>query len=70
MKNVLKTLALATIVVVSFASCKKDYTCTCTDANGEQTVTTYENVKKSDAEAACEVSSTAYLLLGGSCSFN
>ncbi len=52
-----KLLIVASIAIVSLASCKKDYTCTCTTSGGGFTgtpsVTTYPKAKKSAARANC-----------------
>ena len=69
MKKVLGIAAIA-LFAFSFASCKKDYTCTCTDSTGTVTKVTYEKVKKADAEEACSASSSIWALLGGSCSLD
>lgn len=52
----MKKVLLAVAVVAFFASCKKDYTCTCVDTSGvlplEPTTTTdYNGLKKSEADA-------------------
>jgi hypothetical protein len=47
-------LFVAVISAFSFASCKKDRTCTCvTDPGGSTSVVTYTKAKKGDATAAC-----------------
>ncbi|MFY9309576.1 MAG: hypothetical protein WAQ28_11065 [Bacteroidia bacterium] len=52
-------LFIAVVSAFSFASCKKDRTCTCTltsDAPGATpttTMVTYTDAKKGDARAAC-----------------
>ncbi len=51
----MKKVLVAVAVVAFFASCKKDYTCTCT-AFGVSTSVDYNGLSKSeadDAEAAC-----------------
>ena len=53
----MKKLLLAVAVVAFLASCKKDYTCTCTDTSGilpllPNTTQAYPNLTKSDADAA------------------
>jgi len=47
----MKKVLLAVAVVAFFASCKKDYTCTCTGAGLSATVE-YTGLNKSDADAA------------------
>lgn len=62
MKKLLLRGAFALMTVVALASCKKDYTCTCTfdDAslNGVGVDPSYSilDSKKSDAEAMCSAS--------------
>ncbi len=46
-----KVLFVGALALVSLASCKKEYTCECTDANGN--VTTETN-KGKDAKDACD----------------
>jgi hypothetical protein len=48
MKNIF-LLAL----IISFASCKKDYTCTCTDSNGTSVIFT-EKTTKEKAQKKCD----------------
>jgi len=48
----IKLLAIA-FVAISFASCKKDRVCTCTDVDGDVLSTTYYDSKKSNAELLC-----------------
>jgi hypothetical protein len=47
----MKKVLLAVAVVAFFASCKKDYTCTCTFLGTSETVD-YNDLKKSEAETA------------------
>jgi hypothetical protein len=58
MKKVL--LFVAVVAATSFASCKKDRTCTCTDSTGGSSVVTYTGAKKGDARAACLSKSYTY----------
>lgn len=51
-----KVLFVGALALVSLASCKKEYTCECTDANGN--VTTETN-KGKDANDACADASSA-----------
>ena len=53
----MKKVLVAVAVVAFFASCKKDYTCTCVDTSGIQpllptTTTPYNGLKSSEADAA------------------
>ncbi|MCB0819389.1 MAG: hypothetical protein KDC13_02110 [Bacteroidetes bacterium] len=55
----MKKVLVAVAVVAFFASCKKDYTCTC-EVLGISTTVDYNGLSKSeadDAEAACTTSS-------------
>jgi len=47
------TLMLAAGMLL-FASCKKDWTCTCTANGVSGTAATYTDTKKSDAKASCD----------------
>lgn len=55
-------LILAVMFVLGMVSCKKDYTCTCTIA-GQTVPTEYMDVKKKDAEDACDAAQTAARLV-------
>ena len=46
-------MILAAVAGFGLASCKKDYTCKCT-LDGESQNYEYSNVKKADAEDACD----------------
>ncbi len=49
-------------------SCTKDYTCTCTDLLGQETVVEYEGLNNEEAEAgetACNSSDEALKLFSG-----
>jgi hypothetical protein len=65
MKKIL--LFAAVISAFSFASCKKDHTCTCVTtgnypgATSSTDVTTYTKSKKADARANCLSTSTVYM---------
>ena len=70
MKKVI--IALGCVAFFGLASCKKDYTCTCTIPNplggGDITQTyEYEDSKKGDAEDACDAQDQAAQVAGGSC---
>ncbi|MDZ4844242.1 MAG: hypothetical protein SH857_01690 [Chitinophagales bacterium] len=64
MKKLVPVVAL--FAVLSLASCKKDYVCSCT-VLGITTKTTIPDTKKGDAEDACDASDTAAQVAGGSC---
>jgi hypothetical protein len=64
----MRTLLLSAFAfgVLSFASCKKDYTCTCTVTSGGSTTsgkTTIHESKK-DAEEACNAGDASYSSAG------
>ena len=61
-----KVLLVSAIAMLALASCKKDYTCECT-LLGQTTETVLTDVSKKDATTACDESSTAVSILGGSC---
>jgi hypothetical protein len=68
----LSLLSIAALfVATTFTSCKKDYTCECTDKI-DNTVDKFEykKVKKADAEDACNTTSALYSIGGGSCTLN
>lgn len=52
-----KALLIAVALVsIGFTSCKKDWTCTCTDtATGESTDFTISNSRRPEASTACNV---------------
>lgn len=51
----MKKISILTIAfaAISFASCKKDYTCTCTTTGGGSSVTKLVGVNKKTAKANC-----------------
>lgn len=62
MKKTLLTLA-AGVAMLSFASCKKDYTCTCqVTAGGVKTTPAFpiNDAKRGDAHDACDAAETTY----------
>ena len=74
MKKVLLMVAVAAFAMTT-TSCKKDYTCTCTDPvstyNPTADVYTYQmnDVKKKDAKAACNSLGSIWIINGGTCEF-
>lgn len=60
-------IAAIALFAVAFTSCKKDYTCTCTDSTGTDTYT-IKDVKKAEAKTACTAWDNLYKIDGGSCS--
>jgi len=57
MKKIL-TLAVFAGVIVFGASCSKKYDCTCTDANGVQTVEKIGGANKDAAQISCAAKSS------------
>jgi hypothetical protein len=52
---------LSALAMFAFVSCKKDYTCECTNVPSLGTVNlTFEDAKKKDAEEACTEAQTTY----------
>ncbi|RYD78847.1 MAG: hypothetical protein EOP53_10535 [Sphingobacteriales bacterium] len=62
MKKVLFVASMAVFVGLSFGSCKKDYTCTCTVSTGNQVVP-INDAKKKDATDACDALQVTYKLV-------
>jgi len=54
----LSIIAIA-FAAISFASCKKDYKCTCTDSTGGSSVYTIVKVNKKTAKANCVSTTTS-----------
>lgn len=52
--------AAAALIVLSFSSCKKDYTCTCKGDTMGTLEVSIENAKKTDAEETCDAAETTY----------
>ena len=50
-------IAIAAVAFVA-TSCKKDYTCTCTDSSGDTVATYTATMKKKDAENWCNTWNT------------
>ncbi len=53
-----KVLMITVLAGLSFASCKKDYTCTCKGDNSFTSTSVYTKVKKADAKDACSKTET------------
>ena len=47
------TIIAVAALAISFASCKKARTCTCTEPNGNKSVTSMDKVSSNDANASC-----------------
>ncbi len=66
------TLLAVAFIAISFASCKKNYVCTCTVSSGTyQGTYTYDlgKIKKSDAKSSCDAAGTQWTTLGGTCDY-
>ena len=64
-------LSAVALVAIAFASCKKDYTCTCSNTSGiytSTTVTKLKGVSKKAAEANCASGTSTASYIGGSSS--
>lgn len=59
MKKVLAVSAFAFLGVIALSSCKKEYSCNCSDSNGNTTVETH---KGKDAKDACDSGSSVVQL--------
>jgi hypothetical protein len=57
MKKVI-TIAAAALILASFASCKKDYTCTCKGTNLTTITYTLGKLTKKDATDVCDTWNT------------
>lgn len=69
-----KTLLIVAIAGLAMASCKKDYTCTCTtkdstDPSFSSTATFSFHAKKKDAQASCDALKTTVGTLSTACDF-
>lgn len=50
----MKKIVVAALAVLALASCKKDWTCVCSDSYSEEYSYTIHNRKKRDAKNQCE----------------
>jgi hypothetical protein len=71
-KNFMKKITLLAVAVIamSFASCKKNYTCTCSGGTAGSDITYTAKMKKSDADTWCTSWNTSFKTAypSGSCS--
>lgn len=69
MKKIAPIATIALFTAMSFTSCKKDYKCTCKNADGS-VANTYEltKVDKTTAESTCNTWNSTFQIAGGSCS--
>jgi hypothetical protein len=49
-----KVILFGAFALLTLASCKKDWTCTCTSSVGGSSSTTIQDMTKSDAKADCD----------------
>jgi hypothetical protein len=54
MKKILLASALMITISMAFTSCKKDWSCSCTDQNGNSTSTAINNETLLNARAKCK----------------
>ena len=54
MKKILTLIAVVFVVAIVLPSCKKDWTCVCTDSNGDISEYQISNSRKPEAKLACE----------------
>jgi hypothetical protein len=66
----LSIIAVAALFTLGLTSCKKDYTCTCTDSTGAKQVYDLGKQKKGDAKDACNTAGSLWILAGGTCSLD
>ncbi|MCB9046026.1 MAG: hypothetical protein H6550_07790 [Chitinophagales bacterium] len=60
-------IAAVALLAIAFTSCKKDFTCECTDSNGTVTPYTYPKTTKALAKTSCDASNVTWTSAGGSC---
>jgi hypothetical protein len=54
MKKVFLGTTMVVMILMSFSSCKKDWSCACTDQSGNTTSTAINNETLLDARAKCK----------------
>lgn len=54
MKKILTLIAIVFVAAIILPSCKKDWTCVCTDSSGNQDTYPISNSRKPEAKLACE----------------
>lgn len=68
MKKITSIAAIVLFCGLAMTSCKKDYTCTCKNSDGEVTATyKFNGTKKSAAKSGCDTWNNAAKVSGGSC---
>jgi hypothetical protein len=53
MKKILTLIAIVFVAAILLPSCKKDWTCVCTDSSGAETSYPIGNSRKPDAQLIC-----------------
>lgn len=66
MKKLFTLIAVAFVAAIVLPSCKKDWTCSCTDSNGDVYEWSIENSRKPEAKLVCE----GYMSIGTDCDLN
>lgn len=62
------SIAAIALFAVGFTSCKKDFTCTCTDADGNETASyQFPSTTKKLAQEGCDVWNNGISASGGKC---
>jgi|GEM_PF-604105 hypothetical protein len=64
MKKQLLAFTLAFIMMTGFTSCKKDWTCQCTDQSGNQTSSAINNETLLNATSTCKDKDVNYTVAG------
>jgi hypothetical protein len=54
MKKILTLIAVVFVAAIVLPSCKKDWTCVCTDSNGDVYEFAINDSRKPEAKLACE----------------
>lgn len=62
-----KVFVVASLSLLALTACKKDFTCTCSKSGTGPTTFDVDNVKKSDAQDACNKVGAAYVSQGYTC---
>jgi hypothetical protein len=68
MKKILLASALVIMIMMGFTSCKKDWTCKCTDQNGNTTNTAINNETLLNATSTCKDKDYNYTVAGATVS--
>jgi len=60
MKKVITLFAAVGFMAIGFTSCKKDFTCVCTNSNGDKDSYPITNTRRPDAKITCEALEFGY----------